>query len=954
MPFLKMNTTKQLKKLNYIIFIFIFFSFSKSGFIDINLEEEDFSERYKNQNEVLSFRIKGNSSPYIKIKVEGKDDIVNNHIISYYQEEDLKERKQLSQSIKDTTIMWLNKAQIEKEFYITIECAKKSCSFKVNIDKKEKAELYLNEQYTYYVTEENQKMDFILKYSEIDYDQKLKYYVAVWVRGNYKIESKLSGQEKENDIKTYAYYRVEFDDDFKNSEYSLNIKGEIGDLVNVGVVFFRECVDNICQAQLKLENGEEVSGLLQYRVQHSFPLNKLGSNMLPLGLNYDFINANDKHISLKFDGFYYKYYIESKYKEEEIFYTIQHIYEMEYDGQGNNKYSPLVNGIYYTKKLYEGTTIGLIPMKPDNDFGFLTYEIISYDPLLKGNISVSIYECDNYPLCHINDEIIKKSKKIEDYKNYYYTFKKEEWGKDISLISKKQNMLLITCKDGLKMTDDLGVCEFKMSMKTDKKFVNYTDFNKENPPYNRFIRKNNEDKYFLKGASNQIELYIEIITGDINIEINGNKYDYKKYSKGNKYFFVIPKNKDAYIIIKAKENSLYSINGNYNKKAKLTVDYNYLISIDDNRQVCFTDEIEKEESGEEIVLPESPLKNGENLKYENKDNKIHDKENYNVNIDEDALQHYIRFNPLNCDINIKFYLKEEKREVKGIKKGKFYQEIIPFYYNNTFEISKINNDNPSESCLCYISAFYKNNINLYGIKLLNNTLQEISFKKGINLIQFSFPHTNLENDIKIKFELLNDEEYEAKVRINGENVKNVNINSKNKNINLKADDIKKKCADFEYICNIFLDIERENNKKESNLTITLASLNEDGNIIDDEEEEDDDTDKNKDNSDEEHDTDKNKDNSDEDEDTDHDNKESETATHNDDDDDDEEDDDDDKDKLIIVLSIMGAVAIIIIIGVIFYITKIYNKNKDLNQAINQISFKYNDNDRDAMGCDLLE
>ena len=51
---------------------------------------------------------------------------------------------------------------------------------------------------------------------------------------------------------------------------------------------------------------------------------------------------------------------------------------------------------------------------------------------------------------------------------------------------------------------------------------------------------------------------------------------------------------------------------------------------------------------------------------------------------------------------------------------------------------------------------------------------------------------------------------------------------------------------------------------------------------------------------------------------------------------------------------MGAVAIIIIIGVIFYITKIYNKNKDLNQAINQISFKDNDNDRDAMGGDLLE
>ena len=162
-------------------------------------------------------------------------------------------------------------------------------------------------------------MNFILKYSEIDYDKKWKYYVAVWVKGNYKIETKLSGQEKDNDIKEYAYYRVEFDDDFKNSEYSLNIKGEIGDLVNVGVVFFRECVDNHCQAQLKLENGEEVSGLLQYRVQHSFPYNNLESIIIPLGQNYDFINANNKHISFNFDGLYNNYYIESKYKEEEMF-----------------------------------------------------------------------------------------------------------------------------------------------------------------------------------------------------------------------------------------------------------------------------------------------------------------------------------------------------------------------------------------------------------------------------------------------------------------------------------------------------------------------------------------------------------------------------------------------------------------------------------------------------------
>ena len=281
MLFLEMNTTKQIKILKYILFIFILFSSSKSEFIDIDLEKDDFSEIYNMQNEVLYFKIKGNSSPYIKIKVEGNDGKVNNHIISYYQEEDLKERKQLSQSIKDTTIMWLNKAQIIKDFYITIDCAKESCSFEVNIDKKEKAELYLNEQYTYYVTEENQIMDFILKFSEIDNNKGYSNYAAVWIKGNYKIDSKLLGEEKESDPKPYAYYQVKFEVDF---EYSLNIKGEIGDLINVGLVFFiKNHVFNFCEAQLKLENGEEISGLLSYNENHVFPYSKIDDFIFPIG-----------------------------------------------------------------------------------------------------------------------------------------------------------------------------------------------------------------------------------------------------------------------------------------------------------------------------------------------------------------------------------------------------------------------------------------------------------------------------------------------------------------------------------------------------------------------------------------------------------------------------------------------------------------------------------------------
>ena len=132
--------------------------------------------------------------------------------------------------------------------------------------------------------------------------------------------------------------------------------------------------------------------------------------------------------------------------------------------------------------------------------------------------------------------------------------------------------------------------------------------------------------------------------------------------------------------------------------------------------------------------------------------------------------------------------------------------------------------------------------------------------------------------------------------------------------------LKKKCEDFKYICNILLDVEK--NQKEANFKITLTSLKDYGKVIDD----DDDG-----------------------------NKDSDKASDNDNNgNNDDEDDDDDDDKLIIILSIFGAVAITIIIGVIIYITQVYNKNKHLNETINQISFKDNEDDKDAIGESLLD
>ena len=231
---------------------------------------------------------------------------------------------------------------------------------------------------------------------------------------------------------------------------------------------------------------------------------------------------------------------------------------------------------------------------------------------------------------------------------------------------------------------------------------------------------------------------------------------------------------------------------------------------------------------------------------------------------------------------------------KTITKDNFYQNILSELKEYKFRIKNVNSKS-SGNCMFYITSYFKYFCNYYNyITLSNGISQTINFNKNNNLMKLSFPHTNLEKDIKLSFALLNEGEYKAKININGENSEE-DINE-SKEIILKADDIKSKCQDFKSICYIFLDIESKDSKKESKLKITLTSGD---NKVDD------------------------------------------------------DDDDDDDKKLIIILSILGVVIVAIIIGFIIYILKTIKKNKDLNQKVNQISFKEENNDIDAVDT-LLE
>ena len=84
-----------------------------------------------------------------------------------------------------------------------------------------------------------------------------------------------------------------------------------------------------------------------------------------------------------------------------------------------------------------------------------------------GEIGVYIYEYDNYPLCHLDNIDQKKLSKVEGYNIYFYhSYKKNEWDNNISPISKKQNMLIIECKNG-GYEGSINACIFSVNMKID-------------------------------------------------------------------------------------------------------------------------------------------------------------------------------------------------------------------------------------------------------------------------------------------------------------------------------------------------------------------------------------------------------------------------------------------------------------------------------------------------------
>lgn len=95
---MKMNESRKLRN---ILLLFISFSFIKSEIaISINLTDY-FNNNFSNLVDRTKFKVnKIENYSYLKISIQDTDNgRLTNHIVSYYQDQNYSERKQLSQSI---------------------------------------------------------------------------------------------------------------------------------------------------------------------------------------------------------------------------------------------------------------------------------------------------------------------------------------------------------------------------------------------------------------------------------------------------------------------------------------------------------------------------------------------------------------------------------------------------------------------------------------------------------------------------------------------------------------------------------------------------------------------------------------------------------------------------------------------------------------------------------------
>ena len=377
----------------FILSLLLVLSNLQNSTININLE--DMEQKYQSSS-YFKITPKETIPNNIKIEVFGND-TDNIYLLSYYKNDNLfKERNQLAKSLSGNAFMWLNNAQIKNEFYLSVECSNsKNCEFSLKITKKDNIEINIGESYSYYVTEDNKDITFNITGNPFLYPYLYKRgdcKISLWAKGNKNIITNLTN------VKYYKHsqfnsFLINFGN-AKNFTYSFNVKGEIGDLINIGVLFFTNLTQKFFYYNYDFEDSQFLD-------------------------SERFYNLNNTQIFIILDP-----------NEKEQFFSLKYLESNNANNKNNKIYHfpPQELGMTYARNIKKDEFISLIPMKPENDFKYLTYHIAEKEGMFKAYI----YKCENYPLCELNSDILKNSTQLIDINSATISYNNSEYDKGIS------------------------------------------------------------------------------------------------------------------------------------------------------------------------------------------------------------------------------------------------------------------------------------------------------------------------------------------------------------------------------------------------------------------------------------------------------------------------------------------------------------------------------------------
>ena len=753
---------------------------------------------------------------YLKIEVENTSTDKNpNYVIAFSNNDDkCLNREQLSQGTKSSQ-MWLTKAQTENKYnYLHINCSSKPCDYKLKLNAYDSIEMDYNTQFNLYITENNKNVE--INFSSQSSSTEEFDFISVWAIGNKNLKATLDSGDYQN--KKYSknnIFKIQKSEANK-SIFQLTLEAEVGDAINIGSNIIKTNDYNNL-----IINQPEVKGFLQkeYSTQDCYKFSKdstytSSSNFYLTGIIFSKVaeiyyrKENGDEIAESVNIIRNGSFIHSltpnsenanyfcirfptkeaeNYDIEEIFYSLQ-LTDPTQSQSKINLYSPQIIGEQYPRLLQAGEFFLFTGVSPDD-----SVKKISFDMVTQFGFPDMYFDlCKNYPLCdNYNDEEIKKitnPRSINGHSTYKVDFEKR------SPMDPNQYVLLVKCVKN----ENIGrPCGFKTSFNSDLDKVNL----KENEPFSQYILKGEKDLYKIdySGEKKIQKIYVDLLvfTGDVLFNTDDSRFEVKKVFNSNKISYSITinqvdTNKEIVFSVSASKNSYYSINFRF---------------IRENDDSWITDIVDPGVSYLVTIDPEAKDSSGQLRPY-----KIVKFTNLRM---QDGIPFLVHFYSLNCRLNVTAKRIDDQGKTIYVpieSFDKYYQDRVlkdtskeNEYILNILETDSSNYDN--KLCMVYASSLelvHNEILDERQIVISDNEPKQMAFMQENEEIEYLYPHSNPNNDVIIKFNLVDIARYQVDVSFAHQNVRSYEQNG-NDIIYLIHNEWRKQCKEDE-ICPIIIKI----------------------------------------------------------------------------------------------------------------------------------------------------